>query len=69
VSKTAVTRDSKGDAYVFVVSNDKTKVKKQKVSVGEYTYQGIIVLDGLTPGQLVVVEGKQKLTDNSLIRL
>jgi RND family efflux transporter MFP subunit len=65
----AVSKDSDGKSFVFVVSPDGTRVIKQNVTVGNYCESGIEVLSGLTPGQVVVSAGCEKLTDNSLISL
>jgi RND family efflux transporter MFP subunit len=65
----AVSKDSDGKLFVFVVSRDGTRVIKQNVTVGNYCESGIEVLSGLTPGQVVVSAGCEKLTDNSLISL
>ena len=69
VANTAVTRNSNGETFVFVVSNDNKTVKKQTVSVGNYNENGIVIVAGLTPGNTIVVDGKEKLNDNSLISL
>jgi RND family efflux transporter MFP subunit len=69
VSNNAVSKDSEGKTYVFVVSPDKKNVKKQEVILGNYQNNGIEVTSGLNPKQVVVVEGKEKLSDNSLISL
>jgi RND family efflux transporter MFP subunit len=65
----AVNKDNDGKAFVFVVSPDGTRVIKQIITVGNYHESGIEVLSGLTPGQVVVSEGCEKLSDNSLISL
>ncbi len=65
----AVSKDSDGKTYVFVVSPDRQRVSKQNVSAGRYHGSGIEILDGLTEGQVVVVEGGNKLSDNSKINL
>jgi RND family efflux transporter MFP subunit len=67
VSKNAVSKDSEGRNYVFVLSPDGKRVKIQNVTLGNYHDNGIEVIAGLNPGQSVVVEGKEKLSDNSLI--
>lgn len=69
VSYNAVSRGTDGKPFVFVVSSDKKTVKKQSVSLGNYVDSGVEVLDGLTAGQTVVCEGKEKLSDNSQISL
>ena len=65
----AVSKDSDGKAFVFVVSPDGTRVIKQNITVGNYRESGIEVLSGLTPGQVIVSAGCEKLSDNSLISL
>jgi RND family efflux transporter MFP subunit len=65
----AVSKDTDGKTFVYVVSADGTRVIKQNVTVGNYRESGIEVLRGLTPGQVVVSAGCEKLTDNSLISL
>jgi len=65
----SVSKDSDGNTFVFVVSLDSRRVKKQSVTVGNYNELGIEVLNGLTTGQIVVSEGCEKLSDNSLISL
>jgi membrane fusion protein, multidrug efflux system len=65
----AVSKDSEGKNYVYVVSSDNKKVKKQIIKVGQYNDSGIEVINGLTEGQTVVCEGCEKLSDNSLISL
>jgi len=65
----AVSKDSDGKSFVYVVSPDGKRVKKQNVLIGNYNESGIEVLSGLTPGDVIVSEGCEKLTDNSLISL
>ena len=65
----AVSKDNEGKTFVFLVTNDSTRVKKQIVTVGSYSGQGIEILNGLTMGQVVVCQGSEKLSDNSLISL
>lgn len=63
----AVSTDKDGKPFVFVVSVDNKTVKKQNIAIGNYYGSGIEVLSGLTIGEIIVVEGKEKLSDNSLI--
>lgn len=69
VSNNAVSKDIDGKTYVFVVSPNKKSVKKQVVMLGNYHENGIEVMSGLRPGEIVVGEGKEKLSNNSLISL
>jgi RND family efflux transporter MFP subunit len=65
----ALSKDSDGKSFVFVVSADGSRVTKTIVKVGNYCDSGIEISGGLTPGAVVVSEGCDKLTDNSLISL
>jgi membrane fusion protein, multidrug efflux system len=69
VSKNAISKDSNGKAFVYVVLNDKQSVKKQTVTLADYHDNRVEVSGGLISGQTIVVEGKEKLSDNSLISL
>jgi len=63
----SVVKDIDDKLYVFVVDAGKGKVRKQLISVGQYFGSDLEVLSGLSAGQMVVKEGKEKLSDNSLI--
>jgi RND family efflux transporter MFP subunit len=65
----AVSKDSDGKSFVFVVSPGGSRVTKKVIIVGNYRDSGIEVLSGLTIGDVVVMEGCEKLTDDSLISL
>jgi RND family efflux transporter MFP subunit len=65
----AVSRDSGGNKYVFVVAPDNASVNKQVVTVGRYYVSGIEITGGLTEGQTVVTGGLEKLSDNSSIEM
>jgi RND family efflux transporter MFP subunit len=65
----AITTNEHGKPFVFVVSTDNKTVKKQEITTGNYCGSGIEVLSGLAIGETIVVEGKEKLSDNSLISL
>ncbi len=65
----SVTKDADEKAYVFVVDPNEKKVKKQEVKTGQYYGSDLEILSGLAQGQIVVNEGKEKLSDNSLIAL
>jgi RND family efflux transporter MFP subunit len=69
IPKSAVCKDSGGKSYVYVIKANGKSVKKQEVSLGNYQGNGIEVISGICAGELIVVEGKEKLSDNSLISL
>jgi len=63
----SVSKDNDGKTYVFIVDVDRKKVKMQIIETGNYNGSNLEVLSGLSNGQLIVREGKEKLSDNSLI--
>lgn len=62
-----VSTDSKGLAFVYMVDADGSRATKQPVTLGNYYGKMIEVTSGLAPSQAIVCEGKEKLSDNSLI--
>lgn len=69
VPNSAVSKDTEGNSFVYLVSPDNKSVKKQIIEAGNYQTSGIEVRSGLTAKQIIVVEGKEKLSDNSTISL
>jgi membrane fusion protein, multidrug efflux system len=65
----SVTMDNDSKAFVYIVDSLQKKVKKQIIQTGNYHGNDLEVLSGLKRGQIVVKEGKEKLSDNSLISL
>ena len=63
----SVSRDNEGNTFVYVANTSEKKVKKQIVKTGNYEKNSLEILSGLTQGQMIVNEGKEKLSDNSLI--
>jgi len=64
-----ITEDKDGNAFVYAIDSDRTRVHKLVVKTGNYMGDRVVILSGLETGQLVVAEGKEKLSDNSLIEL
>jgi multidrug efflux pump subunit AcrA (membrane-fusion protein) len=65
----SVTEDKDGKAFVFVVDSTGNHARKQVIIPGNYRDGGVEVLEGLKSGQIVVLEGKEKLSDNCQISL
>jgi RND family efflux transporter MFP subunit len=63
----AVSRDDKGRSYVWLVDPQAHTSAKVGVKLGQYKQDGIEVYSGLNANDIVVVEGKEKLSDNSTI--
>jgi membrane fusion protein (multidrug efflux system) len=56
-----------GDVFVYVVQDG--AATKRKVTVGQRTIGSVQVTDGLQAGELVVIEGTQKLRDGAGVTL
>lgn len=56
-----------GDVYVYVVQDG--KAAKRKIVPGSRTVGSVQVVAGVRPGDLVVIEGTQKLRDGSNVKL
>ena len=65
----AISKDTDGNSFVYVLQPDNQSVKKQIIKIGGYQTSGVEVMSGLTANQAVIVEGKEKLEDNSIISL
>ncbi len=54
-------------SFVYLLSPDKTKVSVQKIKMGYSTDENTTLISGVLPGQSVVTEGADKLTDGTLV--
>ena len=67
VPNQSVSKDNENRVYVFVVDPAGKRARKQVIRTGQYHDSGLEVVSGLEAGQMIVNEGKEKLSDNSLI--
>jgi RND family efflux transporter MFP subunit len=65
----SVTQDKDGNAFVYVVDSTGNHARKQIITPGNFRDGGVEVISGLKPGQLLVIEGKEKLSDYCQIEL
>ncbi len=63
-----ITVDKNRSPIVFVVDTLSKTVKKRVIQTGQYQNAEIEVRSGLSGGERIVTEGKEKLSDNSLIK-
>ena len=61
----AVCADGDGNTYVWLISPDSNRVKRQFVTTGSYRGSGIEITGGLMEGDVVVSSGMEKLSENS----
>ena len=55
-----------GEYFVYVVEQD--TARQHKVKIGKVVGKNIVILDGLKPGEQIVVEGIQKLRDGVAVQ-
>jgi RND family efflux transporter MFP subunit len=63
----SVTRDFGNKAYVFVVDTASQTAFRREVTTGQFMESGLEILSGLQPGERIVTEGKEKLSDHAKI--
>ena len=64
----ALARDGKDDAAVWVVDPKTSQVKLRRVTVGQFREDGVTITAGLHPGDIVVTAGVHKLRENQVVR-
>lgn len=65
----AVLVDEHNNRFVYTASEDGNKAVRKTVRTGELYNNGIAITEGLTRGDLLIVDGYHKLTDNSPIEI
>lgn len=69
VPYTSISKDTDGNTFIYKLLQGENRVKKQIITIGKYQAEGLVVLSGLTANETIVVEGKEKLSDNCQISL
>ena len=69
VPMSAIQFGGDGSGYVFVADLQTGKALPKPVETGSFTSNGIMIRSGLSPGDLLIVEGYQKLDKNSTIEI
>jgi membrane fusion protein, multidrug efflux system len=70
VPLSAVVRDESGPTVVVVEETDGLAVARvRRVTLGASAGGRVIVIDGLRPGDLVVIQGQTTVTDGELVRI
>jgi multidrug efflux system membrane fusion protein len=64
----AVASDEQGDPFVWRVNPDTMKVAPAAVSLGEISQGGILITDGLEPGDRIAVSGVSYLYEGAQVR-
>ncbi len=61
--------DKNGQKYVFIADANASKVMKKYVEVGSPYQNGIIITSGLQAGDQLIIEGYQKVSENTIIQI
>ena len=65
----SVIQDKDKNTYVYTVDKTSHRVTKQPVKIGLFSNNELIVTNGLSEGDLIVVAGQQKLHDQSTVTI
>ena len=69
IPMSAVQLDPKGDKFVYTANTGTGKAEKKPVVAGPLTGNGVVITGGLVNGDLLITDGYQKITENSLIQI
>jgi RND family efflux transporter MFP subunit len=69
VPMSAVQIGGDGSKYVFVADKQYHQARKRPVVTGSFVSNGVRIKEGLSAGDLLIVEGYQKLNRNSTIQI
>lgn len=69
VPNRAVQVDENGVNYVYIATDNGTRVERKNVKTGRLMTDGIEITSGLHAGEKVVVAGQQKLVDNASVQI
>ena len=64
---TCVSKDNENQQYVYLIDKSAKRAVKKVVTTGRFYDKNLEILSGLNEGDLVVKNGKDKLTNNCLI--
>ncbi len=65
----AVQAKNNGEKFVFVTNADASQAVKKPVETGALVSNGVVIKSGLTAGDMIIVEGYQKISDHSPIQI
>lgn len=60
---------SNGDSHVWVINPDSGTVTKTKVTVSRINPSGVVITEGITPGQWIATAGAHSLTEGQKVRI
>lgn len=63
------TGDDPTKTYVWVINESTATLTRQEVEAGELTSYGILILSGLSPGEMVAVKGVHSVDEGQKIRI
>ncbi|WP_158499566.1 efflux RND transporter periplasmic adaptor subunit [Lutibacter profundi] len=63
----SITKDEDGENYVFTVDPNSKVASKQVVQLGSFVNNKIEIISGISRGDLIIIDGKQKITDQQKV--
>lgn len=69
IPMSAVQQSPGGEKFVYTANESTGKAEKKAVAAGPVAGNGIVILSGLKPGDLLVTEGYQKISENSPVQI
>lgn len=63
------TGDDPTKSYVWVIDESTTTLKRQEVTTGQLTEYGILILSGISPGEMVAVKGVHSVDEGQKVRI
>jgi RND family efflux transporter MFP subunit len=64
VPSQAVVKGERNKNYIFLIDGKSSKVKRKEVEIGEFANNNLQILSGINEGDILVVNGQHKLTEN-----
>lgn len=65
----SVQQSVNGEKFVYLANGGTAKAEKKPVVAGPLTSSGVVIISGLTSGDLLITDGCQKISENSPIQI
>jgi len=69
IPMSAIQQSANGDKFVYTANEHTGKAEKKPVAAGPVAGNGIVIVSGLKPGDLLITEGYQKISENSPVQI
>ncbi|MGD9555894.1 MAG: efflux RND transporter periplasmic adaptor subunit [Mangrovibacterium sp.] len=69
IPMSAIQQSANGEKFVYTANERTGKAEKKPITAGPFAGNGIVIVSGLTPGDLLITEGYQKISKNSSVQI